>query len=382
MSEENKKKVLKAVGVVAGIAVVAAAIGFGVYAVNSNEPKEPVSDKPVIEIPDEPDPTPDPDPEPEPDPQPEPDPTPDPEPEPEPEPDPQPDPTPDPEPEPEPEQEREDMIFFTDTGELNTEYFHKALMQVMNNYLYQQDISMYERFYERAYNNYEIFAVNWNENDNKVYLFGVGELKNYTNKNNKQISVVSINDINLKDNKFENSLDKFVNECLSGKISAFQVYTLAFKYTEDDLDMLEKQYEKAYEMALHRVEQEIGSNDVVIGSYIKNQKERPASFGIGNNVAYSTSFWIMNTKTNEISEIPISICSSSALGEGQVKNLLNSGIEGSEYVVVSVNPEEDVVTIEPETLYNVDNGNVELVNSKVSKSEAYAFAVGDEILML
>ena len=77
----------------------------------------------------------------------------------------------------------------------------------------------------------------------------------------------------------------------------------------------------------------------------------------------------MNEKTNEIREIPISVHSSAVLGEGQVKNLLNSGIEGSKYVVVATNSEKEVVSIAPETLYNVDNGNVELVNTN-----QYAFA--------
>ena len=393
--EEKSKGFLKKFAI--GAVVVAAALGavvggiFGAKSCNDEksqqqivtpepdpttpiEPDEPVKEPGTpIEEPDEP-------------PVEEPDPTPELEPDPE-EPIDEPD-TPIEEPdEPEPdeppveEQAREDMIFFDDTGELNSEGFHKALMYIMENYEYK-GMTLNKIFYERAYDNFDFFAVNWSEEDNNIYMYGVGDLKTYSNNNNKQLNITRLTNIDLKGANFENSLEKFVEECMDSEITGRNVYTLDFCYTEDDLDSLEDYYTKAYQMAEHRIEQELGRNEVVIGSFIKNQESAGANFGIGNTVAFSTYFWVLNERTNEITEMPIVIYSSSVLGKGYVDNLMNSPLDGSDYVVVYTSTSDDVATIEPETLYNVEDSktiNTKSANTKsLVKTDKYAFVVDDK----
>ena len=279
------------------------------------------------------------------------------------------------------EQAREDMIFFDDTGELNSEGFHKALMYIMENYEYK-GMTLNKIFYERAYDNFDFFAVNWSEEDNNIYMYGVGDLKTYSNNNNKQLNITRLTNIDLKGANFENSLEKFVEECMDSEITGRNVYTLDFCYTEDDLDSLEDYYTKAYQMAEHRIEQELGRNEVVIGSFIKNQESAGANFGIGNTVAFSTYFWVLNERTNEITEMPIVIYSSSVLGKGYVDNLMNSPLDGSDYVVVYTSTSDDVATIEPETLYNVEDSktiNTKSANTKsLVKTDKYAFVVDDK----
>ena len=392
--EEKKKGFAKKFGITAAVLVVALGVGLGAYFAVSNNSKEtagittnppheqqdpttPVDPTPIepdepvkepdtpIEEPDEP-PVEEPEPE-----------------EPIEEPDTsieEPDEPPIEEP-PVEEQAREDMIFFDDTGELNTEGFHKALMYIMENYEYK-GMTLNKIFYERAYDNFDFFAVNWSEEDNNIYMYGVGDLKTYSNNNNKQLNITRLTNIDLKGANFENSLEKFVEECMDSEITGRNVYTLDFCYTEDDLDSLEDYYTKAYQMAEHRIEQELGRNEIVIGSFIKNQESAGANFGIGNTVAFSTYFWVLNERTNEITEMPIVIYSSSVLGKGYVDNLMNSPLDGSDYVVVYTSTSDDVATIEPETLYNVEDSktiNTKSANTKsLVKTDKYAFVVDDK----
>ena len=387
--EEKSKGFLKKFAI--GAVVVAAALGavvggiFGAKSCNDEksqqqivspepdpttpiEPDEPVKEPGTpIEEPDEP-PVEEPDPTPEPEPDPE---------EPIDEPDTpieQPD-EPEPEEPPVEEQAREDMIFFDDTGELNTEGFHKALMYIMENYKYQ-GMTLNEIFYERAYNDYDFFAVNWSEEENKIYLYTVGELKTYSNDNNKEINITSLNNIDLRSAEYYNSIEKFVDKIMNNdRISINNVYRLAYHHTEDDLDS--RLEEKAYQMAERHMGQELGRNEIVIGSFMKNQESAGAGGGIGDNVAFYTYFWVLNERTNEITEVSISVHSSSVLGNGYVNNLLNSSIDGSEYVIVLTGAEKDVITIEPETLYNVENSKI--INTKSSvKADKYAFVVEDK----
>ena len=334
------------------------------------EPEEPIEEPDTsIEEPDEP-PVEEPDPTPEPDPDPE---------EPIDEPD-----TPIEEPdEPEPEeppveeQAREDMIFFEDTGELNAEGFHKALMYIMENYEYK-GMTLNKIFYERAYDNFDFFAVNWSEEDNNIYMYGVGDLKTYSNNNNKQLNITRLTNIDLKSSNFENSLEKFVEECMDSEITGRNVYDLDFCYTADDLDSLEDYYTKAYEMSENCVKQDLGKNDVVIGSFIEERKSMPAGLGIGDHDAIIVHYWVLDEKTNELRELTNSIHSSSVLGEGFVKNLMASPITGSKYVVVGDINVKDVITIEPETLCNVENGRVVNTKSVANKTNQYAFVVDDK----
>ncbi len=391
--EEKKKGFAKKFGITAAVLVVALGVGLGAYFAVSNNSKEtagittnPPHEQQDPTTPIEPD---EPVKEPgtpieEPDEQPveEPDPTPELEPDPE-EPIDEPD-TPIEEPdEPEPdeppveEQAREDMIFFDDTGELNTEGFHKALMYIMENYE-SLGMTLEEIFYGRLYNDYNFFAVNWNEEDNNIYMFSNCELKNSTNGNDKEINITSLNDIDLRSAEYGNSIEKFVDKIMNNdRISINNVYRLAYHHTEDDLDSLEDYYTKAYQMAEHRIEQELNRNEIVIGSFIKNQESAAAGAGIGNSVAFSNYFWVLNEKTNEITERPIAIYSSSVLGDGYVKNLMNSSLNGSEYVVVFTDDAKEVTTIEPETLYNVEDSKV--INTKSTiKTDNYAFVVDDK----
>lgn len=390
MNEENKKKkgiVKKVAAVVLGLAIVGAVAGVGI-AVSNRDKVDPTPDDPIIvnPLPDDPkpdDPIVDPTPTPDPDPTPEPDPEPD-EPDIPDEPDvpdeSEPEPTPEPEPDPEPvepEQEREDMIFFEDTGELNTEGFYNALMYIMENYEYN-GMPLYERFFEKDYDKFELFAVNWNEEDNNIYMYGVGDLKTYSNNNNKQLNIRRLTNIDLKNSTFENSLEKFVEECMDSEITGRNVYDLDFCYTADDLDDLEDYYTKAYEMSENCVKQDLGKNDVVIGSFIEERKSMPAGLGIGNHDAIIIHYWVLDKKTNELCELTNSIHSSSVLGEGFVKNLMASPITGSKYVVVGDVNVKDVITIEPETLCNVENGRVVNTKSVANKTNQYAFVVDDK----
>lgn len=388
MNEEKKKgnKIKIAIAVVLILAIV---VGIGIYvASRMNGDNEPTNDDIATQVPEDPEepvepgePTiepevPEQEPEPEPD---EPD-IPD-------EPDvpdePEPEPTPEPEPEPEPdeppveEQAREDMIFFDDTGELNTEGFYDALMYIMENYEYN-GMPLYERFFEKDYDKFELFAVNWNEEDNNIYMYGVGDLKTYSNNNNKQLNIRRLTNIDLKDSTFENSLEKFIEKCMDSEITGRNVYDLDFCYTEDDLDSLEDYYTKAYEMSEYRVKQDLGKNDVVIGSFIEARKSMPAGLGIGNHDAIIVHYWVLDEKTNELRELTNSIHSSSVLGEGFVKNLMASPITGSKYVVVGDVNVKDVITIEPETLCNVENGRVVNTKSVANKTNQYAFVVDDK----
>ena len=392
--EEKSKGFLKKFAI--GAVVVAAALGavvggiFGAKSCNDEksqqqivtpepdpttpiEPDEPVKEPGTpIEEPDEP-------------PVEEPDPTPELEPDPE-EPIDEPD-TPIEEPdEPEPEeppveeQAREDMIFFDDTGELNTEGFHKALMYIMENYEYK-GMTLNKIFYERAYDNFDFFAVNWSEEDNNIYMYGVGDLKTYSNNNNKQLNITRLTNIDLKGANFENSLEKFVEECMDSEITGRKVYTLDFCYTEDDLDSLEDYYTKAYQMAEHRIEQELGRNEVVIGSFIEARKSMPAGNNLGNYDEIITHYWCFNERTNELSEHEIAVDSSVVLGGGFEKNLYDCSITGSNYVKVFHGNEGKIIDIEPETLYNVENSKV--INTKSSvKTDKYAFGVDNEFYEL
>ncbi len=371
--EEKKKGFAKKFGITAAVLVVALGFGLGAYFAVSNNSKEtagittnPPHEQQDPTTPIEPD---EPVKEPgtpieEPDEQPveEPDPTPELEPDPE-EPIDEPD-TPIEEPdEPEPdeppveEQAREDMIFFDDTGELNTEGFHKALMYIMENYEFS-GMTLNEMLYERRYSDYDFFAVNWNEKDNTIYMFSDCDLKSSKNGNKKEINITKILDVNLKKD-YENSLENFVYECMNeDRLPVTNFYTLAYNSTEDELKRLDDYYEKAYEMSEYRVKQDLGKNDVVLGSFIEERKSMPAGLGIGNNNAITVHYWVLNEKTNEVREVTNAIHSSSVLGEGFVKNLMASPITGSEFVVVGSVEEKDVVTIDKDTLYNVENGRV------------------------
>lgn len=215
-----------------------------------------------------------------------------------------------------------------------------------------------EILYERAFNSHDLFAVNWNEKDNTIYLFSNCELKNSIQGNNKELNITTIKDINLKDD-YENSIERFVNDFMSSdKLPAQNPYRLVYNYTEDELKRLDDYYEKAYEMSEYRVKQDLGKNDVVLGSFIEERKSMPAGLGIGNNNAITVHYWVLDEKTYEVREVTNAIHSSSVLGEGFVKNLMASPITGSEFVVVGSVEEKDVVTIDIKTLYNVENGRV------------------------
>ena len=392
MNEENKKKkgiAKKVAAVVLGLAFVGTAVGIGI-AVSNRDKVDPTPDDPIIVNPLPDDPKPD-EPVKEPDtPIEEPDEPPVEEPdtpieEPDEPPVEEPD-TPIEEPdEPEPdeppveEQAREDMIFFEDTGELNAEGFHKALMYIMENYEYN-GMPLYERFFEKDYDKFELFAVNWNEEDNNIYMYGVGDLKTYSNNNNKQLNIRRLTNIDLKDSTFENSLEKFIEKCMDSEITGRNVYDLDFCYTADDLDDLDDYYTKGYEMSENRVKQDLSKNDVVIGSFIEERKSSPAGLGIGDHDTITVHYWVLDEKTNELRELTNSIHSSSVLGEGFVKNLMASPITGSKYVVVGEVRTKDVITIAPETLCNVENGRVVNIKSVANKTNQYAFVVDDKIL--
>ena len=384
MDEEKKKgsgKLKKVVAVVLSLAIIAGIGGFVASRLNAED--EPTNSNAVTPVPDDPivDPTPTPEPEPE---EPEKEEPVEPEPE-EPEKEEPVEPEPEPE-EPEkeepvePEQAREDMIFFEDTGELNAEGFHKALMYIMENYEYK-GMTLNKIFYERAYDNFDFFAVNWSEEDNNIYMYGVGDLKTYSNNNNKQLNITRLTNIDLKGANFENSLEKFVEECMDSEITGRKVYTLDFCYTEDDLDSLEDYYTKAYQMAEHRIEQELGRNEVVIGSFIEARKSMPAGNNLGNYDEIITHYWCFNERTNELSEHEIAVDSSVVLGGGFEKNLYDCSITGSNYVKVFHGNEGKIIDIEPETLYNVENSKV--INTKSSvKTDKYAFGVDNEFYEL
>lgn len=401
---EEKKQVNKIKIAIAVVLILAIVVGIGIYvASRMNGDNEPTNDDIVTQVPEDPEepvepgePTIEPEvqeqePEPEPEEPVDPEPVPEPEvPEQEPEPEPEepdepvveepvePEPTPEPEPEPEePAQAREDMIFFEDTGEFNAEGFHKALMYIMENYEYK-GMTLNKIFYERAYDNFDFFAVNWSEEDNNIYMYGVGDLKTYSNNNNKQLNITRLTNIDLKGANFENSLEKLVEECMDSEITGRNVYKLNFRYTEDDLDSIEDYYTKAYQMAEHRIEQELSKNEVVIGSFIEERKSMPAGLGIGDHDAIIVHYWVLDEKTNELCELTNSIHSSSVLGEGFVKNLMASPIAGSKYVVVGDVNVKDVITIEPETLCNVENGRVVNTKNTTTKTNQYAFVVDDK----
>ena len=394
--EEKSKGFLKKFAI--GAVVVAAALGavvggiFGAKSCNDEksqqqivtpepdpttpiEPDEPVKEPGTpIEEPDEP-------------PVEEPDPTPELEPDPE-EPIDEPD-TPIEEPdEPEPdeppveEQAREDMIFFDDTDELNSEGFHKALMYIMENYE-SLGMTLEEIFYGRVYDDYNFFAVNWNEEDNNIYMFSNCELKNSTNGNDKEINITSLNDIDLRSAEYGNSIEKFVDKIMNNdRISINNVYRLAYHHTEDDLDSLEDYYAKAYQMAEHRIEQELNRNEIVIGSFITARTSVGAGLGLGDSDAISTHYWVLNERTNKITEVTVSVVSSSVLGKGFEENLMDCPITGNDYVKFDLIAKEDVATIEPKTLYNVEDSkiiNTKSANTKSSvKTDKYAFVVDDK----
>lgn len=395
--EEKKKGFAKKFGITAAVLVVALGVGLGAYFAVSNNSKEtagittnPPHEQQDPTTPIEPD---EPVKEPgtpieEPDEQPveEPDPTPELEPDPE-EPIDEPD-TPIEEPdEPEPdeppveEQAREDMIFFDDTGELNTEGFHKALMYIMEDYE-SLGMTLEEIFYGRVYDDYNFFAVNWNEEDNNIYMFSNCELKNSTNGNDKEINITSLNDIDLRSAEYGNSIEKFVDKIMNNdRISINNVYRLAYHHTEDDLDSLEDYYTKAYQMAEHRIEQELNRNEIVIGSFIEARKSMPAGNNLGNYDEIITHYWCFNERTNELSEHEIAVDSSVVLGGGFEKNLYDCSITGSNYVKVFHGNEGKIIDIEPETLYNVENSKV--INTKSSvKTDKYAFRVDNEFYEL
>ena len=384
MDEEKKKgsgKLKKVVAVVLSLAIIAGIGGFVASRLNAED--EPTNSNAVTPVPDDPivDPTPTPEPEPE---EPEKEEPVEPEPE-EPEKEEPVEPEPEPE-EPEkeepvePEQAREDMIFFEDTGELNAEGFHKALMYIMENYEYK-GMTLNKIFYERAYDNFDFFAVNWSEEDNNIYMYGVGDLKTYSNNNNKQLNITRLTNIDLKSSNFENSLEKLVEECMDSEITGRNVYTLNFCYTEDDLDSIEDYYTKAYQMAEHRIEQELNRNEIVIGSFIEARKSMPAGNNLGNYDEIITHYWCFNEKTNELSEHEIAVDSSVVLGGGFEKNLEKCSITGSDYVKVFHGNEGKIIDVEPETLYNVENSKV--INTKSSvKTDKYAFVVDNKYYKL
>ena len=384
MDEEKKKgsgKLKKVVAVVLSLAIIAGIGGFVASRLNAED--EPTNSNAVTPVPDDPivDPTPTPEPEPE---EPEKEEPVEPEPE-EPEKEEPVEPEPEPE-EPEkeepvePEQAREDMIFFEDTGELNAEGFHKALMYIMENYEYK-GMTLNKIFYERAYDNFDFFAVNWSEEDNNIYMYGVGDLKTYSNNNNKQLNITRLTNIDLKSSNFENSLEKLVEECMDSEITGRNVYTLNFCYTEDDLDSIEDYHTKAYQMAEHRIEQELNRNEIVIGSFIEARKSMPAGNNLGNYDEIITHYWCFNEKTNELSEHEIAVDSSVVLGGGFEKNLEKCSITGSDYVKVFHGNEGKIIDVEPETLYNVENSKV--INTKSSvKTDKYAFVVDNKYYKL
>ncbi len=385
MDEEKKKgsgKLKKVVAVVLSLAIIAGIGGFVASRLNAED--EPTNSNAVTPVPDDPivDPTPTPEPEPE---EPEKEEPVEPEPE-EPEkeepvePEPEPD-EPEPDEPPVEEQAREDMIFFDDTDELNSEGFHKALMYIMENYE-SLGMTLEEIFYGRVYDDYNFFAVNWNEEDNNIYMFSNCELKNSTNGNDKEINITSLNDIDLRSAEYGNSIEKFVDKIMNNdRISINNVYRLAYHHTEDDLDSLEDYYAKAYQMAEHRIEQELNRNEIVIGSFIEARKSMPAGNNLGNYDEIITHYWCFNERTNELSEHEIAVDSSVVLGGGFEKNLYDCSITGSNYVKVFHDNEGKIIDIEPETLYNVENSKV--INTKSSvKTDKYAFVVDNKYYKL
>lgn len=381
MDEEKKKGFAKKFGITAAVLVVALGVGLGAYfAVSNNsketagittnppheqqdpttpiEPDEPVKEPGTpIEEPDEP-PVEEPDPE---EPIDEPD-TPIEEPD-EPEPD---------EP-PVEEQAREDMIFFEDTGEFNAEGFHDTLEYILANYTVM-GMSINRILFERAYKDYEIIAVNYVENESTIYIYADGtKATSITNGNDREIRIDRFYNIDLKDALYENSLSKFTTEFMNKKrLEVGSCYDLDYHHTADENN--DDYYKKAYEMAEHRMNQLLDDDEVIIGNFMKNKESSHAGFNIGNNVAYYTHFWVLNEKTNKITETSISIHTSSVLGEGSDKNLLNSPIDGSQYVAISTNNTKDVVTLDLDTLYTVEGNKVSLLKQATAKTEAVVYS--------
>lgn len=391
MNEEKKQgnKIKIAIAVVLILAIV---VGIGIYvASRMNGDNEPTNDDIVTQVPEDPEepvepgePTIEPegpeepiDPEPVPEPE-----VPEQEPEPEPEePDEpvieepvEPEPTPEPEPEPEePEQAREDMIFFEDTGEFNAEGFHDSLEYILANYTVM-GMSINRILFERAYKDYEIIAVNYVENESTIYIYADGtKATSITNGNDREIRIDRFYNIDLKDALYENSLSKFTTEFMNKKrLEVGSCYDLDYHHTADENN--DDYYEKAYEMAEHRMNQLLGNDEVIIGNFIKNKESFPAGFSIGDNVAYYTHFWVLNEKTNKITETSISVHTSSVLGEGSDKNLLNSPIDGSQYVVIVTNDTKDVVTLDLDTLYTVEGDSVSLVSQSSTRNEVIVYS--------
>lgn len=380
MNEEKKKgnKIKIAIAVVLILAIV---VGIGIYvASRMNGDNEPTNDDIVTQVPGDPEepvepgePTIEPEvPEQEPEPEPEEPDEPDVPDEPEPEPTPEPEPEPDPEPV-EPEQEREDMIFFEDTGEFNAEGFHDTLEYILANYTVM-GMSINRILFERAYKDYEIIAVNYVENESTIYIYADGtKATSITNGNDREISIVKIYNIDLKDNLYENSLSKFSTDFMNKKrLEANSFYELAYHHTADENN--DDYYEKAYEMAEHRMNQLLGNDEVIIGNFMRNKESCPAGLNIGDNDAYDTYFWVLNEKTNKITETQISVHTSSVLGEGSDKNLLNSPIDGSQYVVIVANNAKDVVTLDLDTLYTVEGDSVSLVSQSSTRNEVIVYS--------
>ena len=159
---------------------------------------------------------------------------------------------------------------------------------------------------------------------------------------------------------------------MNSNIVSNNIYTLEYHHTENDLNRLENYYKKAYQMAEHRIEQELGSNEVVIGSFITARNSTAASLGLGDNDIIATRYWVLNERTNKITEVSVPIHTSTILGEGFEKNLMNCPITGNDYVKFSTISSKDVITIEPATLYNVGNSRV-ISTMSAAKSDRYAF---------
>ena len=183
--------------------------------------------------------------------------------------------------------------------------------------------------------------------------------------------VLTLDEIDIKAKEHENSLEKFIDNTFDRQIIPPYIDgEIYYTYSENDIRRMDS-YQKAYDMAVYRMEQELGKNETVIASFLKEKEDALAGYNLGDNIRYQTNFLVLNEKTNELKEVPIAIHSSSVLGRGSDKNLEDSPLEGSKYVVVVTNRTKDIIEIDPEYLYEVDGNKVSLLSAESDEEMLY-----------
>ena len=185
--------------------------------------------------------------------------------------------------------------------------------------------------------------------------------------------VLTLDEIDIKAKEHENSLQKFIDNSFEKNIiPTYAEHEIFYTYRKNNVRRMDS-YQKAYDMAVYRMEQELGKNETVIASFLKEKDEAPAVDNLGNNIKYQTSFLVLNEKTNELKEVPIYIQSSSVLGGGSDKNLEDSPLEGSKYVKVYADKRnvKNICEIDPEYLYEVDGNKVSLLSAESDEEMLY-----------